>query len=59
MKILLRRYVNQLQCLAESLQQLDAKIQAIIEDLEDLEREVYDSVEIQNTLIERATRLKS
>ena len=34
-------YVDQLQRKAESLQQLDTKIQSIITDPEDLEREVY------------------
>ena len=51
-------YIDQLQCKAESLQQLDAKIQAIIEDPQDLERDVYNSIETQDTLIERATRLE-
>ena len=51
-------YVDQLQRKAESLQQLDTKIQSIITDPEDLEREVYDAIEIQDTLIEKMTRLK-
>ena len=51
-------YVDQLQCKAESLQQLDTKIQSMIEVAGDLERDVYESIEIQDTLIEKMTRLK-
>lgn len=51
-------YVDQLQRKAESLQQLDTKIQSVIEGPDDLERDVFDSIEIQDALIERMTRLK-
>ena len=51
-------YIDQLNCKAESLQQLDAKIQLIFEEPGDIERDTYKSIEIQDVLIEKLTRLK-
>jgi len=51
-------YVDQLGCKAVSLQQLDSKIQSIIEGVEDLEKDTFDAIEIQDLLIEKLTRLK-
>ena len=51
-------YIEQLQRKAESIRQLDSKISAEIRDNEDLEREVYEEEEIQDSIIEKSTRLK-
>ena len=51
-------YIDQLQHKAELLQQLDTKIQSIIKNAEDLEREAFDAIEIQDAIIEKMTRLK-
>jgi len=48
-------YIDQLNLKAESLQQLDPKIQAMIEGAEDVERETFESIEIQDLLIEKLT----
>ena len=51
-------YIDQLQRKAESIRQLDSKISAKIWDNEDLEREVYEAEEIQDSIIEKSTRLE-
>ena len=51
-------YIDQLQRKAESIRQLNSKISAEIRDNEDLEREVYEAEEIQDSIIEKSTRLK-
>lgn len=51
-------YIDQLNRKAESLQQLDTKIQSMIEGDDDSERDTFESIEIQDMLIEKLTRLK-
>ena len=51
-------YIDQLQRKAESIRQLNSKISAEIRDTKDLEREVYEAEEIQDSIIEKSTRLK-
>jgi len=53
-----KSYIEQLQRKAESIQAIDGKIQSIMEDPSEIEGDVLDSLEIQDTLIERITRLK-
>ena len=51
-------HFDQLQRKAEAIQQLDSKIQTIMEEPSDIEGDVLDSLDIQDTLIERMTHLK-
>ena len=51
-------HLDQLQRKAEAIQQLDSKIQSIMEEPSDIEGDVLDSLDILDTLIERMTRLK-
>jgi len=53
-----KSYIEQLQRKAESIQAIDGKIQSIMEDPSEIEGDVLDSLEIQDTLIEKITRLK-
>ena len=55
---LVMSYIDQLNRKAESLQQLDVKIQSMIEGADDSERDTFETIEIQDTLIEKLTRLK-
>jgi len=45
-------YIDQLQCKAESIQQLDVKI---LEEPGDIESDVLDSIETQDTIIHKLT----
>ena len=51
-------YIDQLQRKAETIRQLDSRISSEIQNAEDLEHEVFEAEEIQDTLIEKTTRLK-
>ena len=51
-------FIDQIQCKAESIQQLDSKIQSMITEPDDIENDVLDSLEIQDTIIEKLTHLK-
>ena len=51
-------YIEQLQCKAESIQQLDTQIQSRMEDPTAVEDDVSDSLETQDLLIEKITHLK-
>ena len=51
-------YIDQIQRKAESIQQLDSRIQSAMEEPNDIERDVLESLEIQDTIIEKMTRLK-
>lgn len=55
---LVTSYIDQLQRKSESIRQLDSKISSEIQNAEDLEREIYEAEEIQDTLIEKTTRMK-
>jgi len=51
-------FVDQIQHKAESIQQLDSKIQSMIAEPDDIENDVLDSLEIQDTIIDKLTHLK-
>ena len=51
-------YIDQIQRKSESIQQLDSRIQSTIAEPSDIERDVLESLEIQDTIIENMTRLK-
>ena len=51
-------YIKQMQRKAESIQQLDTQIQSMMEDPTAVEDDVSDSLETQDLLIEKITRLK-
>jgi len=55
---LVTSFIDQLNRKAESLQQLDSKIQSMIEGADDVERDTFESIEVQDLLIEKLTRLK-
>jgi len=50
--------IDQLNRKAEVIQALDAKIQNLIEGAEDTERDTFESIEVQDTIIEQVVRLK-
>jgi len=50
--------ISYIEQLLDAIQQLDREIQSIMEDPSDIEGDVLDSLEIQDTLIERITCLK-
>ena len=51
-------YIKQIHIKCESIQQLDSRIQSVMTEASDIEKDVLDSLEIQDTIIEKITRLK-
>ena len=51
-------YIDQIKHKAESIQQLDSRIQSTLTESSDIERDVLDSLDIHDTIIEKMTRLK-
>ena len=52
-------YMEQLQRKGEKLSQLDAEIAALLDKPEDLEREIFESEDIQNSIMERICVIKA
>jgi len=51
-------YIDKINCKAEAIQQLDNKIQSIIEGADETEQDTFESLEIQDTIIEKVVRFK-
>ena len=55
---LVMSYIDQLNCKAKAIQQLDLKIQTLIEGADGIEQDTFESIEIQDTIIENTVCLK-
>ena len=51
-------YIDQLNRKAEAIRQLDLKIQTLIEGADDVEQDTFESIEIQDFIIENTVRLQ-
>ena len=55
---LVMSYIDQLNRKAEAIRQLDLKIQTLIEGADDVEQDTFESIEIQDNIIENTVRLQ-
>ena len=51
-------YIKQIHSKTKSIQQLVSRIQSVMTEASDIDRDVLDSLEIQDTIIKKITRLK-
>jgi len=51
-------YIKHIHSKSESIQQLDSRIQSVMTEASDIGKDVLDSLEIQDTIIEKIIHLK-
>jgi len=51
-------YIKQIHIKCESIQQLDSRIQSVMTEASDIEKDVLDLLEIHDTITEKITHLK-